>query len=89
MSDKYGGEGSVAPTDRAPYYTLSSDESQTRASAVTAYETITKEWGANFIAGANNLDPNNDADWQKYLDTLASSGVDMEGTIKVLNEKCQ
>lgn len=87
MSDKYGGEDSVAPTDRAPYYTLNADESQTRASAVTAYETITKEWGANFISGVK--DPNNDADWQAYLDTLASSGVDMEGTIKVLNEKCQ
>lgn len=87
MSDKYGGEDSVAPADRAPYYTLSSDESQTRASAVTAYETITKEWGANFISGVK--DPNNDADWQAYLDTLASSGVDMEGTIEVLNEKCQ
>ena len=89
FSDTFGGKDSIAPTDRAPYYTLSSDESQMRATAVTAYETITKEWAANFISGANNLDPNNDADWQKYLDTLSSAGVDMEGTIKILNEKCQ
>ena len=87
LSDKYGGEDSVAPTDRAPYYTLNGDESQLRATAVNAYGTISKEWGANFIAGVK--DPNNDADWQAYLDTLTSSGVDMEGAIQILNEKCQ
>ena len=88
MSDTYGGKDSVAPTDRAPYYTLTADESQLRANAVTAYETISKEWGIKFIVG-KEADPNNDADWQTYLNTLSSSGVDMEGTIKILNEKCQ
>ncbi len=86
-SDKYGGKDSVAPTDRAPYYTLNADESTTRGNAVNAYETITKTWGADFILGKK--DPNNDADWQAYLNDLSSSGVDMEGTIKILNEKCK
>ena len=88
MSDTYGGKDSVAPTDRAPYYTLTADESQLRANAVTAYETISKEWGVKFIVG-KEADPNNDADWQTYLNALSSSGVDMEGAIKILNEKCQ
>ncbi len=86
-SDKYGGEDSVSPFDRAPFYTLDADESQKRASAITAYETISKEWAANFIAGVK--DPSNDSDWNDYLNALKSAGVDMEGTIKMLNEKCK
>ena len=87
MTDKYGGKDSVAPTDRAPYYTLSASESQMRANALTAYQTISKEWGHNFIVGIN--DPNDDAQWQAYLNTLSSSGVEMDAIIQVLNEKCQ
>ena len=87
MTDKYGGEDSVAPTDRAPYYTLSAEESQMRANALTAYETLSKEWGHYFIVGQK--DPANDADWQAYLNTLSTSGVDMDGIVQILNEKCQ
>lgn len=72
-------EGAFLNKDKYYYFTspampFTDDENKKLADITTSINDTRDEYAARFIMG--QLDPNNDADWNKYVDTLKKLGLD-------------
>ncbi|MFD0960925.1 extracellular solute-binding protein [Paenibacillus chungangensis] len=82
-TDKYGGEESVAPYDRAPTVTLDKDEQAKRNETMTPIDTYVSEAAIKFIIGERSFD-----EWDKYKSEIKNLG-DYEAIVKMMNDKAE
>lgn len=64
-----------SPKYTYPIVTLTDDERDEISDITTNCKNWIQEYRTNFVSGANNLNPSNDADWAAYLKGLEDCGL--------------
>jgi len=84
-SGKLGGLDSVSPADRPPVTFLTDDESTAKAELITNCDTYARENALKFITGELNVE--DDAAWNSYIEGVKSQVGDFAGTLQMLLDK--
>lgn len=80
LTNKYGGNESVAPNDRAPKVTLNKEQAATQSQIMTPIETYVNEMVIKFVTGGRSFD-----EWDKYLADINKMG-DYKIVLKMMND---
>ncbi|HHV12451.1 MAG TPA: hypothetical protein GXX75_19435 [Clostridiales bacterium] len=83
-SGKIGGPASVSPFDRPPVLNLTDKQATEKAELTTTCELFARENALKFITG--EMDINDDAAWQKYVDGVKSQVSDFDGKLQMMQD---